>query len=152
MKNISKRFISLIRALALAMACYVPAFAMETDEAQALGSSSSEAVSPLSTDWYAAVWLNDTSKTTETSSTFVTTARARMSAEVSLSAPCVLYIGFRDSNGKVLGISSFEATYPGTFTIELSPATLSPGSYSVYFYFDRSGVTYNLFVKATTAF
>ncbi len=151
--SIIKRVTSLILALVLAMSFSTFAFAAEP-VAQVASSTEVGDVSPRATDQLLDMWINQQTKTTSTRSSFTVlgTLQQRMWVQISVNEPCTLYVGLEDSNGKTLGTEAMTMTYAGTFTYDLNPAYLGAGSYTMFYFFNKSGVTYDLLFFATSPY
>lgn len=151
MPNVCKRIFSLLLVVALALVCSTTAFAAEPTVQNATTVVATETVDilPTAVDHIVGIHVGSSSTSTTSSKFTIAGGSAKMTADISVGAPCNFYIRLTDSRGNSLGITSFNITHSGGFTIDLLPATLSSRSYGYQFFFDRSGVSYQLYVKAT---
>ena len=149
----SKRFFSLLTSLVLIFVCSATAFAADTTKELATteDTSLSNEIVPLAEDWVVGLHVGSTS-TSEISENFTIVSgakRASMSVEINVQGPCTLYVFLYDANRNMIGASSLTCTRAGNFTMIPSPSSLSAGNYYYGFYFDRTGVSYQLLIKAT---
>lgn len=153
MKNISKRIFSLLLGLVLTLSCSTVAFANETtDNYEVIKSDNADfTITPLANQQIVGMHVGKTSTSLTSSNFSIVSAvkKAQMSVEVTVNSPCVLYVFFKDSNGKSLGASTLTMTRSGSFTMIPTPSSLGSGKYSYQFKFDKSGINYQLYVKAS---
>ncbi len=154
-KNIFNRLLSSILVAILTISYSISALAAESTIKATNATKETyiecKGISSKTTDWLFGMWTNCNSSTAKTYSNFTVAGKAAMKAELNVSAPCVIFIGLLDSNGSTLGYKTMNITQAGTFMFALNPQYLNTGSYKVVFWFDTSGITYDLYLHGYTA-
>ena len=150
MSNICKRISSLLLVVVIAVMCSTAAFAAEPYNDNTTNTAvETTNVVPTAVDHIVGMHVGSSSTSTISGRFSLVGTSAKMTADINVSAPCNFYIRLTDSNGNSLGMTSFTITHSGSFSIDLLPSVLNSGSYGYQFFFDRSGVSYQLYVKAT---
>ena len=155
MNSIHKRLLSSLLVLVMVFVMgSVSAFAAEpvTDTYAVNSTVDNNTVVPLSTEYLVGAHVGSSSKS-KTSGSFTIASgvkKATMKVQCYVSSPCTLFISIKNSSGKSLGSTSINFLPGGTNsgTFNLSPSTLGNGKYTYEYWFDTSGISYQVYLKA----